>query len=398
MVLKTAQKLTFQIGFVFLLQMFSNYFPATQERNAEPPTERFSVQAEFSVLSSFTLASADDITPTTFLAIGDPHFQTKNMDKLDAFIAKIRALIQQVKPSGVVVMGDLLHDHEKVHTLVMNKAHEFIQEIASLAPVFLLVGNHDYINNSQFLTSNHWMNSMKLWSGVVVVDTGHVYQTQYGKIIFAPYVPNGRFCEALDYIDPDWRDARLIFAHQELSGGAMGMIVSQCEEWPLENPLVVSGHIHDKQRPQQNLFYLGSSMQHAFGESLDKTVSIVTVDEDAVHLDKVNLGMSRKRIVQIHAKDFANVNLDLLKTDPAEEIRLNVIGSAEELATIKKLKKFHQVSGEAKIVLKANRDPVAPQVLASGSSAFERILQEMIANEQNPILVSLYNQVFMELE
>ncbi len=34
-------------------------------------------------------------------------------------------------------------------------------------------------------------------------------------------------------------------------------------------PLVISGHIHSEQRPQKNIFYPGSVIQHAFGESED---------------------------------------------------------------------------------------------------------------------------------
>ena len=34
----------------------------------------------------------------------------------------------------------------------------------------LLVGNHDYINNQQFLTNNHWMNAMKDWNNVTIID------------------------------------------------------------------------------------------------------------------------------------------------------------------------------------------------------------------------------------
>ncbi len=34
-------------------------------------------------------------------------------------------------------------------------------------------------------------------------------------------------------------------------------------------PLVISGHIHSEQRPQKNIFYPGSVIQHALGESED---------------------------------------------------------------------------------------------------------------------------------
>ncbi len=40
-------------------------------------------------------------------------------------------------------------------------------------------------------------------------------------------------------------------------------------KWDHSFPLVISGHIHSEQRPQKNIFYPGSVIQHAFGESED---------------------------------------------------------------------------------------------------------------------------------
>ncbi len=40
-------------------------------------------------------------------------------------------------------------------------------------------------------------------------------------------------------------------------------------------PLVISGHIHSEQRPQKYIFYPGSVIQHAFGESEDNGLCII---------------------------------------------------------------------------------------------------------------------------
>ncbi len=61
-----------------------------------------------------------------------------------------------------------------------------------------------------------------------------------------------------------------IFAHQEFYGCKMGAIESiEGDKWDHSFPLVISGHIHSEQRPQKNIFYPGSVIQHAFGESED---------------------------------------------------------------------------------------------------------------------------------
>ena len=48
----------------------------------------------------------------------------------------------------------------------------------------------------------------------------------------------------------------------------MGAIISvEGDKWSLKFPNVISGHIHERQIPQKNIYYPGSAMQHAFGES-----------------------------------------------------------------------------------------------------------------------------------
>ena len=105
------------------------------------------------------------------LCIGDPHFKVENLVEVDEFVSKLIPLIEERKPDFIVVLGDLLHTHERLHTTALNKAYEFIDKLRNLSKTFVIVGNHDYIQNQQFLTSNHWMNGMKEWENVTVVDT-----------------------------------------------------------------------------------------------------------------------------------------------------------------------------------------------------------------------------------
>ena len=104
------------------------------------------------------------------IAIGDQHFKTDNIPEIDIFVEKIENIIIEKKPDFVVLLGDLLHTHEKLHTVPYNKALNFIKIIRKHSLVFVLVGNHDYQNNSQFLTTNHWLNALKEWDNVLIVD------------------------------------------------------------------------------------------------------------------------------------------------------------------------------------------------------------------------------------
>src|SRR3989344_7850719 len=156
---------------------------------------------------------------TTILAIGDPHFQVTNIPDVELFIDRLEAFAISRKPDYIVCLGDLLHTHETINTMALNKAYEFIKRMRDIAPTLVLIGNHDFIGNQQFLTENHWMNAMKEWKGVTIVDTlTHVITKRKEHLVFCPYVPVGRFREALNTSDRDWPDASIIFPHQEFFG------------------------------------------------------------------------------------------------------------------------------------------------------------------------------------
>jgi DNA repair exonuclease SbcCD nuclease subunit len=163
------------------------------------------------------------------IAIGDPHFQISNIPEVKSFVQKCIEYCTLIEPDIIVVLGDLLHTHERLHSLVLNEAHEFIKQLSKISSTYVIVGNHDMCNNSQFLTTNHWMNAMKEWENVNIIDTVQSLKTKHNEtFIFVPYVSPGRFIEALEtkFNENEWKESTAIFSHQEFCGCKMGAIVS----------------------------------------------------------------------------------------------------------------------------------------------------------------------------
>jgi predicted phosphodiesterase len=170
-------------------------------------------------------------------------------------------------------------------------------------------------NNQQYLSDTHWMNGLKEWNNVKIVDKVINIEMNEQLFILVPYVPVNRFIEALNTGDKDWKNATCIFAHQEFAGCKMGSIISiEGDKWLEEYPEVISGHIHLNQKPQKNIYYPGSSMQHAFGESnkniianinfFDKTQKVKNNTNDQkgnnYDVEEINLDLPRKHIVYIN--------------------------------------------------------------------------------------------------
>lgn len=192
----------------------------------------------------------------------------------ERLIEYVIRLIKTEPIDYVCFLGDLLHSHEKLYTTPMNTMLRFIRDVSKLVPVYVLVGNHDMENNSCFLSDSHWMMALHEWDNVTICDSVVELKLEGGNIVFCPYIPNGRFEEALD-TNPDWHNATAIFAHQEIKGCKMGSIVSaDGDKWETFYPLLISGHIHERQSPQENVFYTGSSLQHAFSSNDPKAVFI----------------------------------------------------------------------------------------------------------------------------
>ena len=137
---------------------------------------------------------------TTVLFIGDPHIQVSNIPEVDLFMEKIINLATDKNPDIIIIAGDLLHTHERLHTIALNKAYELVNNMRLISKTYVLVGNHDYIQNQQFLTENHWMNVLKEWNNTIIVDKVIKENIKGEEFVFVPYVPPGRFEDALNKI------------------------------------------------------------------------------------------------------------------------------------------------------------------------------------------------------
>ena len=243
------------------------------------------------------------------LCIGDPHFRVDNIEETKIFTTNLSKYLDKNEIDIVIVMGDVLHTHEKIHTFALNAAFDFFKMLSSKnKPIYCLVGNHDATSNTIFLTNNHWMNVLKGWTNINIVDFPIKVLIGKHDIVLCPYVPDGRFVEALNHVE-DWRESICVFGHQLIDGAKMGMIVAKdVEKWKEEYPMLVSGHIHDKQWIGKNVYYTGSSLQHSFGEGGDKSLAIIDINEDTrIDIEEIYLEIKKKKIIYADVSELDDI-------------------------------------------------------------------------------------------
>ena len=323
--------------------------------------------------------------------IGDVHIKTDNIPDINIFQERLTQLLLKEKPNYIVILGDVLHTHEHLHTLPLNKAYEFITSMRTIAFTYVLVGNHDMINNSQFLSDNHWMNSLKEVDNIEIVDK--VSYNENGFML-CPYVPNGRFIEALETHERDFKKMKVIFAHQEFKGCKMGAIISETgDEWNEKYPLVVSGHIHAFQKINNNIYYTGSSLMNAFGESEKNYVCFY---EDG-KMREYDLELPRKKIIYSDITDIDDVKFD---EENSDRIKISISGNFSEFKAFKKTEKYKEISKKGvKIVFKPKRiekEEKRQEVINlknEDKSDFLTILRKLIENENSMILKNMFEEI-----
>ena len=330
------------------------------------------------------------------ITIGDQHFKIDNIEEVDIFITKITSLIEEKQPDFVVLLGDLLDTHERIHAVPLNRAYKFINNVRNISKTYILVGNHDMSDNQQFMTENHWLNALKEWNNVIVVDRIISEEIKDRKFIFCPYVYVGRFQEALDLLETDWKDSKCIFAHQEFYGCKMGAFNSiDGDKWDLENPQVISGHIHLNQKPQENIYYPGSSLSVAFGESAKNIVSEITFDEE-MYIEEIDLNMPKKKIIYVDSEKAD----DIIIPETEDKIKLSISGEYEDFKTFKKTKKYKELTQKGvKVVFKPKKAEIKKkkenikECLDSNPNDFNDIIRTIIEQQKNSFLFEAYELV-----
>jgi DNA repair exonuclease SbcCD nuclease subunit len=329
---------------------------------------------------------------TTVLFIGDPHFQISNLADVNLFIPEVVKLATARSPDLILIAGDLLHTHERLHTTVLNKAYEFIDEMRKITKTYVLVGNHDYVSNTQFLTNNHWMNSLKEWDNLEIIDSVKDITHNGNRFVLVPYVYPGRFAEAIATETDSVTSAACLFAHQEFKGCKMGAIESVVgDEWGRDMPLVVSGHIHSKQRPQPNVYYPGTPMQIAFGESENNIVPLLTFTDGKLtrEVEEIPLDLPGKCILYMDIDALGDYELE-----GEDKVRITLSGDHSEFKSIKQTKKYKDlVESGVKIVFKANKEQDREQRTDISATDFMEILNTMITSERNVALMTAYDRI-----
>ena len=118
----------------------------------------------------------------------------------------------------------------------------------------------------------------------------------------------------------------------------MGIIKSQNgDKWPLNNPLAISGHIHDYDRLQENIIYIGTPFQDNYSDNSNKCVSLFTFNNKDFEEIRIDLGLVKKMIVHLMVDEIHDYQ-------PPENkmIKIVIKGDDAALKSVSKLEKIKE--------------------------------------------------------
>jgi DNA repair exonuclease SbcCD nuclease subunit len=346
------------------------------------------------------------------LCLGDAHFKTNNVIEVDIFLKKLQEYLDAHRDEIdlIINLGDTLDEHSRLHVTPLNKAIKYVKLLASYKPTYVIVGNHDAENNSIYLDDNHWLNCLKAWPNIEVVDTVTIATINNVKIALTPYVPDGRLIEALNTRKGDWEDSRCIFTHNTIRGAQMGsMIAKDADEWDPSWPMLVSGHIHLSQWLGPNMYYTGSILQVAVDENPHKHIVMVTVPPEAsngVNIKEIDLHLPKKEIVHISMEELEEYKVP---SEPDTKYILYVSGDYDDFKTFiksalyKSLIKLPQIyRGSKGIKFKPKKIALKESIAKLKSikecklKHFNDLLIESIEQDNDPLLRSFYRHLVHE--
>lgn len=351
------------------------------------------------------------------LVIGDTHFESKAFEEGQALSERCIEIARGLHPECVILLGDILDTHETAKQSPFDQACSFIDRLSQECPVYVQMGNHDLINQTQYLSDKHFFNPLKKWENVTIVDVPTpIFLNDGLEIISCPYTPPGKLIEALDTLSMptddrdgiDWTTARCIFGHQEMRGVMYRSKPSTTgDTWEPSFPFFISGHIHGACDIGDNISYVGSSRQVDSNESPDKKVWHILFNDPGddlyeerrgVWIQKIDLNLKGIKEVRLDFEEVKNFDFGLLDT---YYITLHIKGTSEQFKVFKKGQLYAKmIRLGIKIRFDTERDSTSPlniiigDVLSnagieenesSGSHTFESIFYALVQTKTDAV-------------
>lgn len=235
----------------------------------------------------------------SLLITADLHLTDNSRDAYrHKFMIDLPMRAKLVGATGVVILGDLTEIKDRHSAWLVNKIVTHIVRLAKQAPVLIVRGNHDYVDEDnpfyrfvQWIEGVAWVNAPTLANNL---PTPFKTELQGGLIL--PHTTNYKRA----WKGFDVKRAPLVLAHQTFTGADVGF-GRKLEGIPMDvlnpNGTVISGDIHVPQLLAPCLEYVGAPYTIDFGDDYEPRVFLLRNQKQGHTVESLPVDGPQKRLV-----------------------------------------------------------------------------------------------------
>jgi hypothetical protein len=257
----------------------------------------------------------------TTLVTADLHLSDNSRDYYRIkFLQALRKYVDREDIAHVLILGDLCEDKDRHGAWLVNTIVDELTQLAELARVTLLKGNHDYIDvESPFYAFLGRLANVEYVGAPTKRERlSRKSGEAWGRVLFLPHTPNYK----RDWADIDFGAADWVFCHNTFQGADAGF-GRELDGIPTEifgssKVKVISGDVHVPQKLGP-VTYVGAPYTIDFGDSYEPRVLLI--DEGKVR--SFQLRGPQKRLVEINSVEELNDRDDIFDGDIVK-VRVNI--------------------------------------------------------------------------
>lgn len=198
-------------------------------------------------------------------------------------------MFQDAQVTQIFCLGDVINTREHVNVQALSATARFFDDLHQIAPVHIVLGNHDMnlkhssrVSSLDVFGSEGYKGSCKLYRDMADVDVEGV------KCLMVPWVENHSvFVDRLTEMPEEEKCDRILFGHLAVSGAVQQPSAPVTSRYRTHSGVLKGRHLvsfrasylghfhHHQELVDGKVWYVGSPMQHHFGDKADASRGIL---------------------------------------------------------------------------------------------------------------------------
>lgn len=277
-----------------------------------------------------------DIKPAALL-VNDIHVSKDNIDEFVKNWDEALEICRERAVPRIIVGGDLWQSRsaQNLETLAAVR-NAVLKTTGSGIELILIPGNHDKVDQDALISYSHLFSD---YPGVTVVDDIISITLSDETVLhgIAYFKEQTKFPEMLERVILDETRKNILYIHEGIRGGMSGESAKELPSAMFEAyDKVLVGHYHDRKNiPGTNIYYIGASRQHNFGENEAKGYTLLFRDgHDEFVQNNANIRFKVVRMDISKATDEQIASLKHMKDTQNVKLKVKIDCSSKEVSTV----------------------------------------------------------------